>query len=73
MKIEKGIPVSKINIPGAKFLYPWDKMESGDSILVGKAKSRSAVASAYHYAKLHGLRSVSRKEGDGVRIWLFDK
>lgn len=45
--------------------YPFPKMRIGDSFF-GDAKAADA---AYHYAKNHGWTFVTRKEGDGIRIW----
>lgn len=55
---------------GRKFKYPWDKMQPGDSILVGiDDNTTSARSSAFKYAKKHGMIFISRSTSKGLRIW----
>ena len=64
--IEKGIVVPKRW--GSK--YPFEEMEVGDSFFA-KANSGSLLTMAKYFIKKNknDWKFVSRKEGDGVRIW----
>jgi len=66
MKIDKNIP-----IPQRMLVYPWDKMDVGDSILVPVNKGNSALSSAKQWSKkyLKGMSYCIRKVEDGHRIW----
>lgn len=64
-KIEKGVPVQKPDPGGAPRLYPFAEMEVGDSF-VGPKKAAGATSGA---SKRFSMKFISRKEGDGVRIW----
>lgn len=69
-KIEKGVPVPKSGGQGIG-KYPFNKMEVGDSVFFSGSKySIGAVRTAsLNWARYNGKKVMSRKEGDGVRIW----
>jgi len=71
MKIDKAVPVPEIN--KKQFVFPFLEMESGDSFYVDKSQYYAAVQSAYRYARENNKKAVSRKEGNGGRVWIFDK
>ena len=49
--------------------YPFMDLDVGESVLLPK-KRRSLFSSALQYAsKKTGWRFVTRKEGDGCRVW----
>lgn len=53
-------------------IYPFSSMASGDSILVPFERAASAKAAAISFAKNAGMKCITRKEMDGLRVWLFD-
>lgn len=63
IKIEKGIPIPELSWAAETLL----SMDVGDSILVDDARKY------YASAKKVGATVVSRKQNDGVRIWLTKK
>lgn len=66
-KIEKGIPLSKVNL-SRPFRYPWAQMEVGDSfIFQGERKNIATVAHAY--GRRHNIKFATRNMPDGVRVW----
>lgn len=69
-KIEKNIPVAKLQPSGSK--YPFTKMEVGDSFFVkGDLKKRQAVAVAVYNYKLSnkGIGFCTRTNDEGIRVW----
>lgn len=65
--IEKNVPMPE---KGTYSKYPWKTMEVGDSFFVIVSESaRSAMSSN---AKRFGIRVMTRKEGDGVRVWRIE-
>lgn len=72
-KIEKGIPIppSKGGA-GRPTLYPFAKMEVGDSFTIESARKQQGrmCAIASDYGKRHGMRFTVRTIGDGMlRVW----
>lgn len=70
-KIDKSFPMPKKTGKGRPCIYPWDKMEVGDSFFVqGKTHSGLQV-SATLWAERNGFdwKFVQRRENDGFRIW----
>lgn len=70
-KIQKGIPIPKIE--AGTPLYPWEKMQVGDSIF-SKNKGSALKAAAYAYnktAKEQNLphKLTARHIKGGVRVW----
>ena len=65
LKIEKDIPLPEQNF-GA-FTSTLRQMEIGDSIFVTNPSSARAILT--RIAKDEGRKFVTRKEGDGIRIW----
>lgn len=76
IKIEKNIPVPKINIPHYK-LYPFQKMKIGDSMAfpVGNDFWNRVMAKVSTSARYFVLKHkkkwkfTTRKQGDVIRIW----
>lgn len=75
-KIEKNIPVARM-LSGYKAVYPFPKMEVGDSFLFNEgynprhAQGQTKVGqAAYRYAKRVGKKFTVRKIESGVyRVW----
>jgi hypothetical protein len=68
MRIDKNIPVPEAR--RSSKCYPFPLMKSGDSIfLEAEKESKKAYAAAKTWARRHGAKFVSRKEGSGLRIW----
>lgn len=82
-EVKSGIPVPPHGRKGNKtpYLYPWNKMQVGDSFAVYPTKGRSVAAVAnsvraagHHWAKpFPGMaftcRIIHDAAGDHVRIW----
>lgn len=69
MIIEKGIAIPEAELVG-KEMYPFGRMEVGDSIfLPGMNSSSSACVSARQIARRQGKKFTTRKIDGGVRIW----
>ena len=65
-KIDKNVPMPGV---GSLGIYPWDKMEVGDSFLV-KGKNAASVRTVVWFAgKQHGRKFSTRTVDDGVRVW----
>lgn len=67
-KIDKDVPRPKSG-SGRRLMYPWDKMEVGDSILFEKEKGKSAAESAHAYGRKRGQVYQSKAVEGGVRVW----
>lgn len=74
--IEKNVKVPEITLQGRPVIYPWTKMEVGDSFVVpldGKKSSEiqsAVISSSRHFAKqIPGLKAVTRSVDGGVRVW----
>lgn len=64
-KIEKHVPP-----PAARRVYPFDKMDVGDSFFVPDETTwGSAASSARAYGANEGKRFATRAIDGGVRIW----
>jgi len=76
-KIEKGIPVPERK--GKSFLYPFEKMEVGDSFIFSNTYSRSIHSYASNAARnwknhspIKGVKDwffTTRKIDNSIRIW----
>jgi hypothetical protein len=69
----KRIPITKIDtgvpLPGS-VKYPFDKLDVGDSFVVGISKRSSVSSAATNYGKRTGTKFVVRKiEDDKLRVW----
>lgn len=64
IEIDKNVPIPEKRERKGK--YPFPKMEVGDSFFT---KSDGVKAALSRYSKAHGVDLISRKEGDGFRIW----
>jgi hypothetical protein len=71
IKIEKGIPIPAKG-KGGGFTDLFKKMKVGDSVYIAEwnQKERSVM---YTCASAIGLQITSRREGDGLRIWVVGK
>ena len=49
--------------------YPWATMEIGDSFYVPGATQKNMSGPIFHAMQRTGRKFISRKEGDGVRVW----
>lgn len=65
--IEKGVAVP-LGGQGSP-VYPWRKMELGDSIFVPADKAESATRSGYLWAARNSAKMTVRSVSGGVRIW----
>jgi len=57
---------SDVPLPESRGKYQFKNMKIGDSFFSYKLSARTA---AMNFQKLHGVKFVSRREGDGIRIW----
>jgi hypothetical protein len=67
-KIEKNIPIGYANKP----MYPFDKMEVGDSFFVkgDKKKANSVGVAVSGYKKrTPGVYFTCRVSNEGIRVW----
>lgn len=74
--VEKGVPMPPrqrgcgTKSAGVKLIYPFDKMEVTDSILIPAGQKWQVVyVCALQYGMRHGLRFENRTVDDGARIW----
>jgi hypothetical protein len=44
-------------------------MQVGDSFVVPKVMRGPATNAAGHYSRRHGMKFMTRAQGDSVRIW----
>ena len=70
IKIEKNISIPQNNRVGGR-IYPFNKMEIGNSILVSGGKAFSARNAAFSYASRNPpKRFMTKVQEDGtIRIW----
>lgn len=69
-KIEKTVEIpGNAGRTGGPNRYPFPDMEVGDSFFVSGAQGSKAGPAAHTWGRSHGRKFVTRKEGDGVRIW----
>ena len=54
-RIQKNIPIPAKMPQGRKQIYPFDRMEVGDSFAVPLSKRKSLVSSINKYAKVLGM------------------
>jgi hypothetical protein len=70
--VEKDIPFPRPNFRngGVPSIYCWERLEIGDSVLVG---TRNMARVALQWAHRHGCKFVSQKGGTGNergwRVW----
>lgn len=65
--VDKSVPLPDKSGPSRK--YPFHKMEVGDSFAYPAAERNSVSGAAWHAAKVLGRKFVTRKHGDGYRVW----
>lgn len=68
-KIQKNIPIPAKKPQGRKQVYPFARMEVGDSFVVPLSKSKSLASSINKYAKSLGMKFTRRVLGKEVRVW----
>jgi hypothetical protein len=67
IKIDKNVPVARSN---SDIIPTVSQMNIGDSVFVPTRAEMSSFRSAIRYA---GFKAVSRKEGNGYRIWKTER
>lgn len=70
VKIEKGVPLPSTR--KTRLVYPWDKMEVGDSVLIPTATGpdvQKVRQSLSYYSKKHARTYTTRKQGAALRVW----
>ena len=67
--IEKGIPMPRRTRGGPIDLYPWAKMDIGDSFFVANAKSFNTKIAARKYNRQFATRKVVEQGQSGIRVW----
>lgn len=68
IKIEKQIPIPFGAGNKNRTLFPWEKMEIGDSIFIEGRTTRS-LSSAHKWGKKDNRRFCLRTVEGGIRIW----
>jgi len=68
-RIQKNIPIPAKKSAGRKQVYPFEKMEVGDSFAIPLSKAKSAAAIMVKYAKRTGMKFTKRLLDKEVRIW----
>lgn len=68
------MPTNMGRTGGRAPIFPWAKMNHGDSIhIIGETAIHTARSSAYYYRSRNPeYRIVTRKEGRGVRMWKIE-
>lgn len=70
--VEKGVPIPTARRVIAS-VYPFDKMEIGDSFFVAtnnkKGRNSSIASAAYLHAKQLGRKFTTRTVEGGMRVW----
>jgi len=66
IKIDKGVPIPGTTKRGS--MYPWDKMQPGDSFFVEGAPKGLYTQAAAHKIKIT-VRKVTERGKEGVRVW----
>lgn len=72
-KVEKGIP-----IPSKPSLYPFDKMEVGDSFLIACSEEEKytmrnrAICAAWYERKKTKARYTVGTVAEGIRVWRYE-
>ena len=73
IKIDKGVPIPKIDGLGRHHKYPWHDLNVGDSFFVPNATTRRFCSSVNRIQKTLGIsmkcRTVTENDIKGVRIW----
>jgi hypothetical protein len=78
-QVESGVPVPDARSVTYIELYPFAQMKSGDSFFIANAKEkeranvRDSLNTWNKVSKFKGgrYRMVSRREGQGIRFWIF--
>lgn len=74
-RIDKNLPIPNPTGQGRHSIYPFARMEVGDSFLVPPSMCpprtglNGARRSVSMYAKRHGTKFTCRKTPDGLRVW----
>ena len=69
-KLEKDIPIPAKQMRKKQSIYPFNKMEVGDSFIVPLNKIKTMRTAIAHYKKRHPEWSyASRTLQEGFRIW----
>lgn len=68
-KLSKSVPLPGTQGGEGIARYPFAEMDVGDSFLVPHSLSESVKAACYSYGRRHRMKFVSRKVGNGRRVW----
>lgn len=69
-KISKMVPLPNESGSGEGVArYPFEEMEIGDSFFVSHSLGESVKAAYCSYGKRHNKKFVSRRVGNGRRVW----
>ena len=66
-EIEKGVPIPMMG--RGRQVYPWDRMEVGDSFFVPSMKRYRFSGRVRTASKRYGVTFKLAQEGTGVRVW----
>lgn len=66
-KVQKGVPLP-LDVR-SKSKYPFLAMDVGDSFLAPKKKISTVSAAATYIAKKTKMKFITRKDGNGTRVW----
>jgi hypothetical protein len=58
--------------PAGNLVYPFPRMEVGQSFTVPWAGQGTLRSAANQYGRRHGVRFTTRTEGDKIRIWRIE-
>lgn len=76
IKIDKGVPLPEPSKRGPKHVYPWEKLQVGDSFFVPGKKTNTFGGQLTRFKKSAGIkcviRTVTENNVKGVRIWRIE-
>ena len=72
-QVQKGIEIPERGPLSRSCIYPWNKMEIGDSFFLPNYKisqvSSGACAAGKRYGKMYITRTLIENDIKGVRVW----
>jgi hypothetical protein len=66
-KVDRDVPIPAFIEGGRK--YPFNTMNVGDSFAVSALARPAVITASVTYARKHGVKFTTRKDGSGYRIW----
>ena len=69
IKIDKGVPISRLQRSGRRGIYPWQDMEVGDSFFAPDQTVTQMAGAASSNHKSTGRKYSCRTVDGGVRVW----